>query len=217
MSNIVFLTTTKNAIQNFLEYSEFSDEIKEVRTIIDARLLTDIINTAKLQVDILAIDCDNLPEPLSVIKSRLINLPKIKHVVGLISEADVTTVLSLVRYNFSGIISKSANYDDFCSALITIRVGIFYVSQCLNQKIYATMLHNDSPMARLEEFNLTKKQFKLAMLLIDGCSYAVISKEMNIKLESVKQSVNRLYKRIGISSRSELTALYYRSKLDSNI
>ncbi|MCR6643027.1 MAG: LuxR C-terminal-related transcriptional regulator [Sporocytophaga sp.] len=58
-----------------------------------------------------------------------------------------------------------------------------------------------------ENFALTKRERELSLLLLQGKSYQEISDELNISMPTVKTHASNIYKKCGVNSRHELTAL----------
>ena len=67
------------------------------------------------------------------------------------------------------------------------------------------LVNSDSP--------LTKREREIALLLCDGCDSRMIATRLSISVTTVYKHINNIYKKLNISKRQELFALYSKNVL----
>ncbi|MBD2494975.1 LuxR C-terminal-related transcriptional regulator [Nostoc sp. FACHB-280] len=75
---------------------------------------------------------------------------------------------------------------------------------CLHISTWVTM--NKSPHPPLQTTNLTPREVEIATLVAQGCSNAEISRELWITQNSVKQALKRMFRKLEVSSRTQMLA-----------
>lgn len=69
----------------------------------------------------------------------------------------------------------------------------------------------------LQEFGLTKRELQLAAFVAEGKNNAEISELMGISTNTVKTHLSNVYKKLGISYRTELMNLLYKMDEESRL
>ncbi|MBD2454275.1 LuxR family transcriptional regulator [Nostoc sp. FACHB-87] len=75
---------------------------------------------------------------------------------------------------------------------------------CLHISTWVTM--TKSPPPPFQTANLTPREVEIATLVAQGCSNAEISRELWITQNSVKQALKRMFRKLEVSSRTQMLA-----------
>ncbi|MBD2488734.1 LuxR C-terminal-related transcriptional regulator [Aulosira sp. FACHB-615] len=75
---------------------------------------------------------------------------------------------------------------------------------CLHISTWVTM--TKSPHPPFQTANLTPREVEIAILVAQGCSNAEISRELWITQNSVKQALKRMFRKLEVSSRTQMLA-----------
>lgn len=67
-----------------------------------------------------------------------------------------------------------------------------------------------------QEFELTEREKEVLNLLLAGQSNQKIAKELFISINTVKKHLSNIYQKAKVKSRTELTALVFKSKINNS-
>ena len=60
---------------------------------------------------------------------------------------------------------------------------------------------------------LTRRQYRVALLVSDGCSNAEIAHRLDISEQTVKNHLKAIFQRLGVTSRLQLAAFVHKYRL----
>lgn len=91
---------------------------------------------------------------------------------------------------------------------------VYNQESIMNGKIARKMLDffsqkEKSRSQRLEEFDLTKREKEILLLLIDGKSYKIIADTCNISMHTLFTHTRNIYNKLNIHSRAEIAARFH--------
>lgn len=162
-------------------------------------------NLKQHKFDMLILDA-NFPEgnTLSIIEKIFTIQPKIKILMYSALEENIyaSKFLSL---GVKGYLSKLADEDEIISAVTKVLRGEIYMSSTLKE-IMLNGFMNNTPMNPFEK--LSKREFEIMMLLVQGEANLEISNKLNIKPSTISTYKNRIFEKLAINNIAELITLY---------
>ena len=106
-------------------------------------------------------------------------------------------------------LSKRANLHTIKDALSTVHNGGSYMSPSIARKV----INHFAPKKKKQEAVLTPRQEQIVQGLVDGLSYKMIADKYLISLETVRDHIKKIYKKLQVNSKAEVI----RKKLDGEI
>ena len=155
-----------------------------------------------LPIDILLLDI-GLPG-----KSGIEGIPIIKKIdasidiVMLSSYEDSDRIFNALRAGAVGYISKKSSLIQIKEAIEIIHRGGSYMSPTIARKVigfFAPKPKNVKP-----DSILTERQQQIVGGLADGLSYKMIAGKYSISLETVRDHIKKIYKKLGVNSKAEV-------------
>ena len=196
----------RQALQTYL--SKVKD-IKLVHIAADLHSMHDLIST-KPDVVIMDIDlgADSGIKGVQLIKEAL----PATGIFMLTVFEDVEKIVQSIQAGASGYLLKKDSPKKIVEAIYDIYKG----DGALNGRVAKTLLNTlSNPIAYSPDFtgyDLTKREKEIALLLIEGLSYKEISAQNYISMATLNTHISNLYKKLGIHSRSEISARFRSTK-----
>ncbi len=97
-------------------------------------------------------------------------------------------------------ISKRTELPTIKDALVTVHRGGAYMSPAIARRV----IEYFAPKKTEDEDPLTPRQLQISQGLIDGLSYKMIGDRLNISVETVRDHIKKIYKKLQINSKTEL-------------
>lgn len=97
-------------------------------------------------------------------------------------------------------ISKRTDLTTIKDALLTVYRGGAYMSPAIARRV----IEYFAPKKTDQDDPLTPRQLQIAQGLIDGLSYKLIADRLNISVETVRDHIKKIYKKLQINSKAEL-------------
>jgi len=157
---------------------------------------------AALPIDILLLDI-GLPG-----KSGIEGIPIIKKIspaidiVMLSSFEDSERIFSTLQAGAVGYISKKSSLMQIKEAIEIIHRGGSYMSPIIARKVIGFFA--PKPKNVKEGSVLTERQQQIVGGLADGLSYKMIAGKYSISLETVRDHIKKIYKKLGVNSKAEV-------------
>lgn len=182
----VNVTISANSVESFLE--QYSPAIK---------------------VDVLLLDI-NLP--------GISGLEGIRHIKYLLPDLDILilTAHDDSEHIFKALCAGAASYMSKRSSLKTIGEAVVIVSQggaYMSPGIARKVIEHFAPKKQESEDLLTPRQLQIVQGLVDGLSYKLIADKYMISMETVRDHIKKIYKKLQVNSKAEVI----RKKLDGEI
>jgi DNA-binding NarL/FixJ family response regulator len=125
---------------------------------------------------------------------------------------DEEKIVQSIQAGASGYLLKKDSPKKIVEAIYNIHKG----EGAMNGQVAKTLLNtfsNSNPyMPDFSAFDLTKREKEIALLLIDGLSYKNIVAQNYISMATLNTHISNLYKKLGIHSRSEISAKFRNSR-----
>lgn len=106
-------------------------------------------------------------------------------------------------------ISKTSGLQTIRDGVVTVSRGGAYMSPMIARKVIAHF--EPKTIQRLE--SLTSRQEEIVQGLVDGLSYKMIADKLDITLETVRDHIKKIYKKLEVNSKAEVI----RKKMDGII
>lgn len=161
------------------------------------------------QVDLILLDI-GLPgmsglEGIRPIKERL---PK-TDILILSAYDDSDKIFKALCAGAVSYLSKRSDLHTIKDALLTVHNGGSYMSPSIARKV----INHFAPQKKPQEAVLTARQEQIVQGLVDGLSYKMIADKYLISLETVRDHIKKIYKKLQVNSKAEVI----RKKLDGEI
>ena len=104
-----------------------------------------------------------------------------------------------------GFLSKMADEDEIITAVTKVLNGDIYMSKTLKEKMLDSLI-NKTTINPFEK--LSKREFEIMMLLVEGTANLEISNKLDIKPSTISTYKNRIFEKLDISNISELFTLF---------
>ena len=125
---------------------------------------------------------------------------------------DEEKIVQSIQAGASGYLLKKDSPKKIVEAIYDIHKG----EGAMNGQVAKTLLNtfsNSNPYRPdFTAFDLTKREKEIALLLIDGLSYKDIVAQNYISMATLNTHISNLYKKLGIHSRSEISAKFRNSR-----
>lgn len=162
-------------------------------------------------IDVLAVSSalnGNMRDGLNVVREVCAAKPETKIVVLLDSHQD-ELVLDSLRAGAKGIFSKESSSDMLRKCLHSVHRGEIWVdSRGMSLAIGALASAPNAPALNAKGLDkLSKREHQVVELLVQGLSNREISKRMSLSPHTIKNYIFRIFDKMGVSSRMELSFL----------
>ena len=129
-------------------------------------------------------------------------------VLLLLHSPDHQLVVDSLNLGVKGFITKKSKSKRLVQAIRILRSGEIFGDVKIMKGIIAEFVIRQNGMDLIYNDKLTKKENEIAKLAREGCSNKIIAKELFITDKTVKTHLNRIYRKLGITSRYELAAKF---------
>jgi DNA-binding NarL/FixJ family response regulator len=174
-----------------------------------AESLAEIGSLYKIGSDVVIMDID-LPGLSGIEGIRLLreHLPSAAIFVLTVFEEE-EKIFESVKAGAQGYLLKKDPPEKIVEAIYTVHKG----ESILNGRIARKMLEYFSAQEskrqkQLEEYNLTRREKEILLLLIDGKSYKLIADECGISMQTQFTHIRNIYNKLNIHSRAEIAARF---------
>lgn len=106
-------------------------------------------------------------------------------------------------------ISKRSEIEKILDGLRIVKKGGSYMSPEIARKVVDHFVVKKPPQSA----QLTPRQTEIVEALVNGLSYKMVAKKLNISVETVRDHIKKIYRRLQINSKGELL----RKRMDGEI
>lgn len=110
-------------------------------------------------------------------------------------------------YKLAGIFEKDSSPELLLKCFEKVLKGEIWLSKKITKKLffeYSFISQNKLP-------NISPRELEIINLVIEGCNNNEIAKKLYLSNYTVKCHLNRIYKKLGISSRTQLIKFFYKN------
>ena len=167
----------------------------------------------KLKPDILLLDI-NMPkmnglEVLQKIREKQIDVK----VLVLTAHREPEYLLKASDIGINGYLLKESKSIELRRAIISIMKGENYVQSSLVPILRSRMTERDEENKKIEK--LTRREMQVLKLIAVGMCNRDVAKEMNITERTVKNHVSNIFKKIGVTDRTQAAVFAIKNNLIS--
>lgn len=149
-------------------------------------------------------------------KSALEGIPRIKElypdsdIIMLSSNENPETIFESIQLGAVAYLSKKSSLESIASAIETVLRGESFMSPSI-----ARLLFNKIHAKQKPDYSdwLTSRQLEIIQGLAEGLSYKLIADKLHISIETVRDHIKTIYRKLHINSRNELVIRYLNGEL----
>ncbi len=162
------------------------------------------------QIDVLLLDI-NLGGGMSGLKGlRHIKnkVPKIE-IIMLTTYDDSDRIFKALCGGATAYLTKRTPFKKITEAITIVSRGGSYMSPNIARKVTEYFLPK-----KHRETNLTPRQSQVVDAIVDGLSYKMIADRLSISVETVRDHIKKIYKKLEVNSKSELVRKKMEGRID---
>ena len=196
----------REGLKNLLE---LDGDIQVIAEAVDGE---DCLN--KLQVvkpDVLLLDI-NMPKKngLEVLKSLKSKKSKLK-VLVLTVHNEIEYLMKAVDIGVNGYVLKDSESAELKKAIFTVAEGESYIQPSLIPALNAKMIETNKDAEKIK--SLTKRELDVLKLLEVGMYNKEVGKRLEISERTVKNHVSNIFKKLGVTDRTQAAVFAIRNNL----
>ena len=125
------------------------------------------------------------------------------------SEINVNVAIDALNYNVDGLILKNSSLCDFLSAINSILEDNQFIHPLILDAVNSYLAQTDN----CKKTTLTKRETQILCMISAGYLNKEIGSELNISERTVKNHVSNLFKKIGVSDRTQAAVYAIKNNL----
>jgi DNA-binding NarL/FixJ family response regulator len=120
-------------------------------------------------------------------------------VIFLCSHLMTELAVKALNKNLNAYLLRDVSFLTLCEAIDTVTQGEIYIEDLLLNSINHYMAVNENK----SDYDLTRREIEILKLIVGGALNKEIGAALNISERTVKNYVSRLFKKIGVSDRTQ--------------
>ncbi len=198
--------------ESLIEYMSLQPEIEVVRTAASVEEFLHFLPQIK-QLDLLLLDI-GLPgmsglEALGIIREKRPDTD----IIMLTAFDDYERIFEALQKGAVAYLSKRTRLPVIKEALLIVYQGGSYMSPEIARKVITQLTPRRPAPAEAPESVLTPRQSDIVQGLVDGLSYKMIADKYDISVETVRDHIKKIYKKLEVNSKAEVI----RKRMDGEI
>ena len=125
------------------------------------------------------------------------------------SEINVNVAIDALNYSVDGLILKNSSLSDFLSAINSILEDNQFIHPFILDAVNSYLAQTDN----CKKTTLTKRETQILCMISAGYLNKEIGSELNISERTVKNHVSNLFKKIGVSDRTQAAVYAIKNNL----
>lgn len=125
------------------------------------------------------------------------------------SEINVNVSIDALNYNVDGLILKNSSLSDFLSAINSLLEDNQFIHPLILDAVNSYLAQTDN----CKKTTLTKRETQILCMISAGYLNKEIGSELNISERTVKNHVSNLFKKIGVSDRTQAAVYAIKNNL----
>ena len=130
-------------------------------------------------------------------------------IIFISSEINVNVAIDALNYNVDGLILKNSSLSDFLSAINSILEDNQFIHPLILDAVNSYLAQTDN----CKKTTLTKRETQILCMISAGYLNKEIGSELNISERTVKNHVSNLFKKIGVSDRTQAVVYAIKNNL----
>lgn len=123
-------------------------------------------------------------------------------IIMLTDVEDRETVMKAIQAGAQGYVKKGTNQQELVQVIVSVIEGGSYISPVLARKLFSLI---QTKKNQFEE--LTEREKQVVDGIIEGLSYKLIAYRHGISIDTVREHIKKIYKKLNINSKGELLAM----------
>lgn len=188
---------------------ELEGDFKVIAEACDGVECLEKLTTVKPDILLLDINMPNM-NGLQVLQKMKEQKMKYK-VLVLTVHNEVEYLLKAVDIGVNGYLLKDSESAELKKAILSVIGGDDYIQPSLIPLLNAKMIDRNKDSAKIE--NLTKRELEVLKLLAVGMYNKKVAEKLNISERTVKNHVSNIFKKIGVTDRTQAAVFAIRNNL----
>ncbi|MFR1766488.1 MAG: response regulator [Lachnospira sp.] len=170
-----------------------------------------LVNKTNPDVILLDINMPNLDglQTLRIMRQQNMN----NKVIMLTIHNDVDYVIKAMSYQCNGYVVKDSDFDTLKNAILAVNEGEIFVEPKLTVSLNSSLAKRDTKQDVISE--LTKRELDVLILLSSGMLNKEIAYKLNISERTVKNHISSMFKKIGVSDRTQAAVFAIKNNIIS--
>lgn len=196
----------REGLKNLLE---LDGDIQVIAEAVDGEDCLDKLQVVK--PDVLLLDI-NMPKKngLEVLKSLKSKKSKLK-VLVLTVHNEIEYLMKAVDIGVNGYVLKDSESAELKKAIFTVTEGESYIQPSLIPALNAKMMETNKDAEKIK--SLTKRELDVLKLLAVGMYNKEVGKRLEISERTVKNHVSNIFKKLGVTDRTQAAVFAIRNNL----
>ena len=196
----------REGLKNLLE---LDGDIQVISEAVDGEDCLDKLQVVK--PDVLLLDI-NMPKKngLEVLKSLKSKRSKLK-VLVLTVHNEIEYLMKAVDIGVNGYVLKDSESAELKKAIFTVAEGETYIQPSLIPALNAKMIETNKDAEKIK--SLTKRELDVLKLLAVGMFNKEVGKRLEISERTVKNHVSNIFKKLGVTDRTQAAVFAIRNNL----
>lgn len=115
---------------------------------------------------------------------------------------DKDVVMKCIQSGAKGYISKGFNQQELIGGIVSVVHGGSFISPAIARKVFDHIRNRNNMIDEL-----TRRQQEIVEGIVEGLSYKLIGYKFGISIDTVREHIKNIYKKLHINSKGELVAL----------
>lgn len=197
--------------EGFKQLLNLDDSFEVVGEASDGYECLNLVNKTNPDVILLDINMPNLDglQTLRIMRQQNMN----NKVIMLTIHNDIDYVIKAMSYNCNGYVIKDSDFDTLRNAILTVNEGEIYVEPELTVSLNSNLAKRDTKKDIISE--LTRRELDVLILLSSGMLNKEIASKLNISERTVKNHISSMFKKIGVSDRTQAAVFAIKNNIIS--
>ncbi len=190
---------------------EIDSEIKVVGEAGDGYECLDITNKMKPDIVLLDLNMPNLGglETLRIIKQQKMSCK----VIVLTIHNEIEYLIKVLDIGCDGYVLKDSDFETLKKAIFTVYEGETYIEPVLTPLLNSSLAERDILKEKVSY--LTKRELEVLKLIASGAFNKEIASALNISERTVKNHVSNIFRKIGVSDRTQAAVFAIKNNIIS--
>ena len=197
--NVLLADDHKMVREGLKQLLEIDSEIKVVGEAGDGYECLNVTNKTKPNVVLLDLNMPNLDglQVLSIMKQQKM----LCKVIVLTIHNEIEYLIKALDIGCDGYVLKDSNFETLKKAIFAVYSGETYIEPSLMPLLNASLAERDVLKEKVSD--LTRRELEVLKMIASGSFNKEIASTLNISERTVKNHVSNIFKKIGVSDRTQ--------------